>query len=177
MTVDREVFTERLHLRPFAEDDRAQIVAFYGNAEVMAIRKLGVLDVSAAERQLQIILDHWRAHGFGIWAMMERASGCFAGECGLRWADDGADIELTYGVLPAFRGRGYATEAARAALAYGFEALSLHQIVAMARGDNAASHHVLEKCGMTRVWFRANGAHGLVRYDIQRTSGHRRQGV
>ena len=177
MAGGQEVFTERLLLRPFALDDRAQIVTFYGNAEVMAIRKLGVLDASAAERQLQIILDHWRAHGFGIWAVMERASGCFAGECGLRWADDGADVELTYGLLPAFRGRGYATEAARAALAFGFDTLSLHRIVAMARGDNAASHHVLEKCGMTRVWLRASGDHGLVRYAVQRSSGHRRQGI
>ena len=143
----------------------------------MAIRKLGVLDASAAEHQLQIILEHWRTHNFGIWAVMEGASGRFAGECGLRWSDDGADVELTYGLLPAFRGRGYATEAARAALAFGFEALSLSRIIAMARGDNAASHQVLEKCGMTRVWFRASGPHGLVRYTIQRSSDHRRQSV
>ncbi len=143
----------------------------------MAIRKLGVLDTAAAEHQLEIILDHWHTHGFGIWAMIERGSGCFVGECGLRWSDDGADVELTYGLLPAFRSRGYATEAASAALAYGFNTLSLHQIVAMARGDNAASHHVLEKCGMTRIWFRASGAHGLVRYAVQRSSTHRRQSV
>lgn len=174
---DKDVTTERLHLRPFVRGDRARIVAFYGNTEVMAIRKLGVLDAIAAERQLDMILDHWRTHGFGIWAVIDRDSGRFAGECGLRRSDDGADVELTYGLLPAFRGRGYATEAARAALAHGFETLSLSRIVAMARGDNAASHHVLEKCGMTRVWFRPNGLHGLVRYALARRSGHGRQGV
>ena len=163
-----ELETERLRLCPFEAGDLAGLVSIYGDPEVMAIRKLGVLDADAAAAQLEAILEHWRAHGFGLWAVFERGREDFLGECGLRWTDDASEIELSYGLFPGYRGQGYATEAARAALAFGFDERKLVRIVAYSRGDNAVSHRVLEKCGMRRAWFRPTDPFGLVKYVIGR---------
>ncbi len=159
-----ELETTRLTLRPVRFEDTPAFVAFYADPEVMAIRKYGVLDAKAARHQVQRMLYHWSTHGFGMWAVEERSSREFAGECGLRWQEDGSEVELSYGLYPRFRGRGLATEAARAALDFGVEVLGLAHIVALSRGDNALSHRVLEKLGMALEWRKERGMHGLVRY-------------
>ena len=161
MTVLR---TARLVLEPVRPGDRARFEAFYGDPDVMAIRKYGVLDAEAARRQVESMVAHWRAHGFGMWAVREKTGGAFCGECGLRWLEDGSDVELSYGLYPRFRGRGLATEAGRAALEFGVGELGLERIVALSRGDNRVSHRVLEKLGMSLEWRRDTGPHGLVRY-------------
>ena len=159
--------TERLTLRPVRSDDTAWFEAFYADPEVMAIRKYGVLDAEAARQQVIGMLEHWSNHGFGMWVVEEKATGDAAGECGLRWQEDASDIELSYGLYPRFRGRGFATEAARAALDYGVNELRLARIVALSRGDNTKSHRVLEKLGMVLEWRRQTGEFGLVRYCLQ----------
>jgi ribosomal-protein-alanine N-acetyltransferase len=156
--------TNRLTLRPVQPEDASAFEAFYADPEVMAIRKYGVLDGEAARMQVRDMLEHWANHGFGMWVVEEQASGEFAGECGLRWLEDESDVELSYGLHTRFRGRGLATEAARAALGYGVEVLELERIVAISRGDNTDSHGVLEKLGMTLEWREQKGSHGLVRY-------------
>lgn len=158
--------TERLALRPIQPDDALAFEAFYGDADVMSIRKYGVLDAKAARGQVEEMLRHWETHGFGMWVVTDIDSAEFAGECGLRWLEDATDVELSYGLYPRFRGRGLATEAARAVMDYGIESLALERIVALSRGDNSASHRVLEKLGMTLEWRRASQPHGLVKYAL-----------
>jgi ribosomal-protein-alanine N-acetyltransferase len=156
--------TDRLMLRPVQFDDAPAFEAFYSEPEVMAIRKYGVLDAGAACAKVRSMTEHWTVHGFGMWVVEEIASGDFAGECGLRWLEDGSDVELSYGLYTRFRGRGLATEAARAAVEFGFSVLGLKRIVALSRGDNIVSHRILEKIGMTLEWRKPKGEHGLVRY-------------
>lgn len=156
--------TARLTLGPVQPEDTPSFEAFYSDPEVMAIRKYGVLGAAAARMQVETMLDHWASHGFGMWVVEEKASREFAGECGLRWLEDASDVELSYGLLPRFRGRGLATEAAQAALDFAVEVLGLGRIVALSRGDNVKSHRVLEKLGMILEWRKQTGSHGLVRY-------------
>lgn len=156
--------TPRLNLRPVRPEDAPEFEAFYGEPEVMEIRKYGVLGKEDARRQVESMVEHWRTHGFGMWVVEERATHGFCGECGLRWVEDGSDVELSYGLYPPYRGRGIATEAARAALGFGTDVLGLERIVAFSRGDNRISHHVLEKLGMTLEWRMETGLYGLVRY-------------
>ena len=158
------VRTERLTLRPVQPEDGPFFEAFYADPEVSAIRKYGVLDAAAAREQVAIMLEHWATYGFGMWIVEENNDGATAGECGLRWVEDKSEIELSYGLYPRFRGRGLATEAARAALDYAVDVLELTRIVAFSRGDNAKSHRVLEKLGMVLEWRKPIGTHGLVRY-------------
>jgi ribosomal-protein-alanine N-acetyltransferase len=162
--------TSRLKLRPIRSEDVAAFEAFYADPEVMAIRKFGVLDVEAARDKVRSMVEHWAAHRFGMWVVEERASGEFAGECGLRWLEDGSNVELSYGLYTRFRGRGLATEAARAAVEFGFDVLDLERIVALSRGDNTVSHRVLEKLGMRLEWRKHKGEHGLVRYFLVSTN-------
>jgi ribosomal-protein-alanine N-acetyltransferase len=164
------LYSERLILRPVQSGDAPVFEAFYSDPEVMDIRKYGVMNPEVVRTQLQGMIEHWKTHGFGMWVVVDKATGEFAGECGLRWLEDGSDVELSYGLYPRFRGRGLATEAAHAVLGYAVEALGIDRIVALSRGDNARSHRVLEKLGMTLEWRKRSGQHGLVRYRLrQRT--------
>ncbi|MEQ8333766.1 GNAT family N-acetyltransferase [Nisaea sp.] len=172
-TVPERIETERLLLRRFGEADRPDMVRFYGDAEVMAIRKYGARDPQAASAAFDVLVEHWRRHGFGLYAVIERESGAFCGECGLRYTDDGAEVEISYGLFPPFRGKGYATEAAQAIRNIALNVLELPVLVARSRGDNRGSHAVLEKLGMTFAGRRESPGHphGVVTYVIDRNSG------
>jgi ribosomal-protein-alanine N-acetyltransferase len=75
-------------------------------------------------------------------------AGALAGFCGFRYIDDSPDIELLYGLLPDYWGQGLATEAARAVLEYGFDAVQFRRIYARTDVPNRASVRVMERLGM-----------------------------
>ncbi|WP_085909186.1 GNAT family N-acetyltransferase [Kiloniella majae] len=147
------LMTERLILRPFSSEDGDILFQLYGNDQVMAIRKIGTQTRQESDSQLAIITDHWQRRGFGLWAVFDRKSQAFMGECGLREENETDDmpdsemIELSYGLLPEFWGGGLATEAARAVLDFGREKLGMKKIHAFAQKKNAASLHILSKFG------------------------------
>lgn len=170
MKLPARIETERLLLRRFAEGDRADMVRFYGDEAVMAIRKYGARPPAEASAAFDRVIAHWAEHGFGLYAVFERDGGAFCGECGLRYTDDGGEIELSYGLFAPFRGRGYASEAAGAVLAAALADPSVNTLTARSRGDNRASHRVLEKLGMRlvgRYEVEAHG-HGVVKYELSR---------
>ncbi|MEE4275659.1 MAG: GNAT family N-acetyltransferase, partial [Thermoleophilia bacterium] len=107
---------------------------------------------------------HWRAHGFGPLAVVERATGGLVGEGGLQLLEGGPDVELTYTLARSAWGVGYAPEAAAALLAWGFGALGLTRIVGVVYPANTASQRVLEKVGMRRVGLRRCYGAELVEY-------------
>lgn len=162
--------TERLALRPFTRDDADLIGDLYGNTEVMAVRKAGVLTREQSDLQLATIVDHWERRGFGMMATEDLATGTFVGECGLRESGNGADgvddIELSYGFFAHTWGQGFATEAALAVVTHGLVEAGLDSISAIAKSTNASSRRVLEKCGfsMEREW--QPGDHMIVRYVV-----------
>ena len=91
--------------------------------------------------------------GFGYWVIEERDSGEFVGEIGLAdFKRDGAPLlragaELGFALASRFHGRGYATEAVRAVLAWGDARLPRGQCVGLVDARNAASLHLLQKFG------------------------------
>jgi ribosomal-protein-alanine N-acetyltransferase len=101
-------------------------------------------------------------------AVVERASGRVIGACGLQLLEDGPEVELGYRLGRASRGHGYATEAARVWLEYGFETLGLDRIVAVAWPENTASWRVMEKCGMRLVGPGHHYGHETVLYELTR---------
>jgi RimJ/RimL family protein N-acetyltransferase len=140
--------TARLTLQPFTRSDKNHLFSLYGDPEVMGIRKIGTQTKNQSDAQLDIILDHWVRKGFGLWAVYDTATNAFMGECGLRERQHGSDeIELSYGLKPAFWGNGCATEAAEATVAFGFTELGLTEIVGLANENNKGSLHVLNKIG------------------------------
>jgi ribosomal protein S18 acetylase RimI-like enzyme len=87
-------------------------------------------------------------NGFGLWRVCEKASGEPVGLCGLIRREGLDHPDVGYALLSRFEGRGYATEAAAAALAYGRERLRMTTIVAIVTPTNAGSIRVLEKIGL-----------------------------
>ena len=157
--------TGRLILQPVEEAHRSDLITFLGAQEVMSVRKLGVLDRDAASAVVDEMIAHWREHGFGMYAVIEREGGAFLGECGLRYLEDGTVPEISYGLLTAGRGKGYAREASVATLAHGFGPLALPRIVAFARGDNVISRTLLESLGFSLVWERQKEGRTVVHYE------------
>jgi ribosomal-protein-alanine N-acetyltransferase len=161
--------TPRLRLTPFAAGDLDHLAALYADPAVMGVRKLGVQTRAESTAWLADYTDHWQIRGFGMWAVAERADGAFMGECGFRPVVAGKpEIELSYGLFPAFRGRGFATEAARAACDFVFAQTSLDRVVAIARASNAVSRHILERLGFVLDEIATPGTHPIARYRLAR---------
>jgi ribosomal-protein-alanine N-acetyltransferase len=147
-----ELETARLHLRLFTHDDIGALARIYGNPNVL--RYLSHEAISsrhaeeAARRSVHRFLDHWDAFGFGVWAIIDKASGELAGYCGLQYVPGLAQVELLYLLDERFWHRGLATEAVLTAVRYGFDELGLQRIVAVVEAANRASRRVLEKVGL-----------------------------
>ena len=111
---------------------------------------------------------HWDDFGYGVWAVCDVDSGALIGQCGLRYMDEFDETEVLYAFGKAWWGRGLASEAARAAMRFGFEGWTFPLIIGLAVPENAASRRVLEKMGMELEGEAdAFGLH-LVRYVVTR---------
>ena len=145
--------TERLLLRPWRASDLTPFAALGADPRVM--KHLGTLLTRAESDALaERFAAHFAAHGFGIWALEVPGEVDFAGCVGLAHATFPArfnpSVEIAWRLAPALQGRGYATEAARAALRFGFEQLGLAEILAFTTSANLASQRVMERLGMRR---------------------------
>jgi ribosomal-protein-alanine N-acetyltransferase len=96
-------------------------------------------------------IGHWKEHGYGIWVLKEIVSGALVGRGGLRMVvyAGNNEVEIAYGLLPAFWNRGFASEFARGLVDIGFEELGLAGLVSATSPENIASRRVLEKVGFS----------------------------
>ncbi len=92
--------------------------------------------------------DSFRKYGMGRWYVFTNENDQFLGWCGLKYTPEKDEVDVGYRFLKRCWGQGYASEAARACLEYGFEQLGLEEIVARADLRNPASIRVMEKIGM-----------------------------
>jgi RimJ/RimL family protein N-acetyltransferase len=142
--------TERLRLRPVTADDLDHFAGLYADPDVMRfIGTRGPLTRDQSRERLDFMVDHWRWHGFGMWAVLLKADGAFAGRCGLRFMDHTTEIELGYTLRKEYWGQGIATEASRAVVRHAFEVMKIGRLVAIADPENAASVNVMKKLGLT----------------------------
>lgn len=144
-----ELRTGRLLLRAFRRGDIPDIVRLAGAREVAAttLRIPHPYTEADAERFLDLIATD-RSFGFAF-AITLLEMGQLCGAVGLHPDPVHPRAELGYWIGVPYWGRGYATEAARAVLAYGFNALKLHRIWANHFKGNTASARVLQKLGMS----------------------------
>jgi RimJ/RimL family protein N-acetyltransferase len=136
--------TDRLVLRAFTREDIPALVSLIGAREVAAttLRVPHPYDASHAE----ILFGTIESGNEVRWAVT--LNGVLVGGVGMRLERDHNRAELGYWVGVPYWGNGYATEASRAALQHGFEALGLHRIQASHFSNNPASGAVLRKLGM-----------------------------
>jgi RimJ/RimL family protein N-acetyltransferase len=154
VTVNLEtVDTERLRLERWGDRHTGALVAMNREPEVVRFLTGGVLLSEDASRAQSVrIAEHWERFGFGLWAVVDRASGVTAGFTGLShplWFPAEAEfVEVGWRLHPDAWGRGFATEAGFAALDIGFGALGLDRIVSYIHIDNAPSRAVSQRLGM-----------------------------
>ncbi|SDM61121.1 Protein N-acetyltransferase, RimJ/RimL family [Catalinimonas alkaloidigena] len=142
--------TRRLLLFPFTLADATDFYALNQDPDVM--RYTGDTAFSSF-REARAFLEHYsettyRPYGYGRWTVLRRETGEYLGWCGLKYLPELGETDLGYRFYRHAWGQGYATEAARACLTYGFEMLGLTRVVGRALRANDASIRVLEKVGM-----------------------------
>ncbi len=142
--------TPRLRLRWFAAADAGFVCRLLNDPDWIAhIGDRGVRTPRQAARWIESrLVSAYGRLGFGFWAVERKEDGALAGMCGLVKRDALPEVDVGYALLPAFRGRGYAGEAAAACLRYGREVLGLAEIWAIASPANAASAAVLARIGL-----------------------------
>lgn len=145
--------TARLVLRRWRPEDREPFADLNADPRVCEFlpKTLTREESDAAIARMEA---HFDKHGFGLWAVELNESGQFAGFVGLTWprfeGPMATRIEIGWRLAHEHWGKGYASEGARAALAYGFETLGLEEVVSFAVPTNARSIRVMEKLGMKR---------------------------
>lgn len=150
--IPHELRTDRLLLRRWRPADREPLAALNADPQVMEFYpKTHTREESDA--MVDRIEAHFEKHGFGMWAVEIPDVSPLAGFVGLAVPRFEAHftpcVEIGWRLAVDYWGRGYATEAARAALACGFDELGLEEIVAMTVPANTRSRRVMEKLGMT----------------------------
>jgi len=86
--------------------------------------------------------------GYGFWAVERKSDGCLLGMCGLIKRDTLMEADVGYALMPAFRGQGYAREAAAACVRYAHDVLGMAEVWGITGPDNAASAAVLQQIGL-----------------------------
>jgi RimJ/RimL family protein N-acetyltransferase len=152
VTVGPEVRTERLLLRRWRETDLEPFAAM--NADPLVMEYLGVpLTAEQSDAFVKRTEEKFSKFGFGVWAVEVIASADFIGFVGLNPVDGdfpfGPAVEVGWRLARSFWHNGYATEAAVASVVFGFESLSLDEIVSMTVPANLRSRAVMERLGMT----------------------------
>ncbi|UFN49605.1 GNAT family N-acetyltransferase [Roseomonas sp. OT10] len=146
--------TPRLLLRPFAEADAPALAALRADPETLRFLPGGEAAAATAGPDAARLVGLWSAGwasgpGYAPWAVVLKETGALIGQCGLRWLPWGGGVtEVLWMLGRDHWRRGYATEAARAALAWGFGPLGLARIEAFVAPGNDASLGVVRRLGM-----------------------------
>ena len=148
-----EVRTERLLLRGWRAADRTDFAAM--NVDPLVVQQLlGPLSRDESDAFVDRIAACWRERGYGLWAVERCDVGRFVGYVGL-WpavfeAPFTPAVEVGWRLAAPEWGNGFATEAGRAALTFGFEVVGLDEIVSFTAVTNVRSWRVMQRLGMQR---------------------------
>jgi RimJ/RimL family protein N-acetyltransferase len=142
--------TARLRLRAFTVSDVDNVLQVTGDVETMRYIGDGATeDHEGAAERLGRFLRYPKIYpGLGWWAAEEKSTKKFIGWFALRYVPGTVEVEIGYLLVKAAWGKGFATEGARALLAYGFDSVGMNRIVAIAQVPNRASQHVMKKIGL-----------------------------
>ncbi|WP_425407029.1 GNAT family N-acetyltransferase [Hwanghaeella sp.] len=146
-----EILTDRLRLRDWREDpsDVDALLAVLSDPETMKMWPKP-FDREGCAGWIDNVLDSYRTHGFGRFAVELRDTGQLIGDCGLfpSAIGDWSFTDLGWILHADHHGKGYATEAARAIVDHAFSTLGLPELIAHMAEDHHASRRVAERLGM-----------------------------
>jgi ribosomal-protein-alanine N-acetyltransferase len=163
--------TARLRMRPCEPGDVDELHRVFIDPGVRRF----LLDDQIVSREwlveeIDASIARFQAGSAGLFCVFSKDDGNLIGFCGFRPFFEPPELQLLYGLLPAYWSRGIATEAARAMIEFGFKELAFDRITASADDPNGASIRVLKKAGM--VYDRQETINDLptVFYSINRKS-------
>jgi RimJ/RimL family protein N-acetyltransferase len=140
--------TERLRLRGIRGSDFEDYAGLYADPEVVRLIGTGeTWDRGRAWRHMAFALGHWQLEGTGIWVAEEKATGAFVGVIGFWAPATWPGFELAYHLARRFWGQGYATEAAKIALAHAFTVWQRDHVISLINPKNLPSIRVAERIG------------------------------
>lgn len=142
-----EILTGRLLLRPFEARDFEAHAAICADPEVMQYIRAGALSRVDAWWQMARYMGHWQLRGFGLWAVVERATDRLVGHLGFLEPEGGEGFEIGWALARESWGRGYALEGVRAALDHAFTALGRDRVLCVIRPENERSIRLAERLG------------------------------
>jgi RimJ/RimL family protein N-acetyltransferase len=146
-----ELRTDRLLLRRWHESDAVPFAGMNADPKVME-HFPALLSRDETDAAIQRMTEHFELHGFGLWSVEVPEWAPFIGFVGLRlipWtAPFTPCVEVGWRLAAEFWGHGFATEAARAALDFGFQSLHLDEIESFTVPENLRSRRVMERIGM-----------------------------
>ena len=145
------IVTERLTLREVTHDDAAFILELLNTTKyIKYIGDRGVRSIEDARRYIdERYLASYRDNGYGLYGVVENASGALIGACGFVRRDTLPGPDIGFSFLPEFEGKGYGFESAAAVMKHGREVLGFDQVLAITSLDNHASEKLLTKLGFT----------------------------
>ncbi len=145
----QEIETLRLRLRHFTPDDADELYHIYSYPELFKyMSNEKKLSWEQTVGVINSLTENWQQHQVGVWAVVYKKDRKLIGHCGFKFLENTQEIQIGYLLLPSYWGMGLGTEAASAALKYGFEVAKLERVVAVAKPENIASRRVMEKVGM-----------------------------
>jgi ribosomal-protein-alanine N-acetyltransferase len=161
------ITTQRLTLRPFAPADALELHDLFTDEDV----RRHLLDDTVVSREWveeEIVSSQARflESGCGLWTIADLGRDGIVGFVGFRPFFDPPELQLLYGLLPSHWGRGFATEAAAAALDYAFGVLALEEVRAATDVPNTASVAVLHRLGMRERRRTDDGVAGTVFFQL-----------
>lgn len=141
--------SERLIVRQLTLQDTPGLTEILSDPEVMKFSVRGVCDEDETRQFIDWCLECYLSHGVGPWALLEKASGCLIGFCGIgpELVDDVEEINLGYRLAPGFWNQGFATEAVKGVISYAFDQTHLESVVVIIEPEHTASVRVTEKAG------------------------------
>nr|WP_302474529.1 GNAT family N-acetyltransferase [Roseococcus sp. MDT2-1-1] len=168
MRAPRIISTARLSLLPPGPEHLPDLIRLKADEAVFGYMLHGTRTAERTREELEDDMDFWQVRGYGTWSVFERSTGEFLGIAGLMERPDGRGIAVRFALWPQCRGRGYAREAARAALDFGHGAAGLPRIIGIARETNHASRAVLTDIGMHECERYEHRGHAMVVHESVR---------
>jgi RimJ/RimL family protein N-acetyltransferase len=163
--------TKRLLLRPFRRSDVDDYAEMKSDPEVLRYLVGGGMEPwnrGRSSRHMAFMIGHWQVWGSGSWAVEHQESGALIGMVGFSEPEGWPDFELAWTLARRYWGHGYATEAAREALAYAFTTLKREQVISLIHPENRASIRVAERIGESLLDRINHLGHEMLCYGIDR---------
>jgi len=140
--------TDRLFLREFIEEDIQSLEKMNSDPTVIRYTSDYGNSPEEATKRFSVMCSQYQKYGMGRWIVIRKSDEAFLGWCGLKYHPEDKIVDVGYRLCKEYWGYGYATEATKASVAYGFNVLHLKEIYAHVHPNNYSSEKVLIKCGL-----------------------------